>query len=368
MAVLGKRKSRSSALVPRGSIIDSDPAKKSKKQTHEPTISSEDYAAFLRSHFEAEYEPLSNVVANRDHGEESESEGLGAGSGSEWGGLSDDDQGPRSGQGWEDVGDDDDDEDDLDDEAQADPFASPRSPTEIQIVDHSSSSSTPLSAGQMSKRDRRRFLSSVAPSLSARAPLPPAPPLLLLLRPEGGKEEEEEEADTETASSLLKKDLELSRLLGESHLFSSLNTHTSTGASLPFSDRRARLAATDLRIRALGSRRTLVGHQGQKKMPLAQRRGIVQKAGERETKRRREARENGIVLERPGGAGAGGTIGVGAKDKRRKPKTEVAVDMPSVGRMRGAELKLSKKDIREVEGDAGRRIRSTGRAGRKKRR
>jgi hypothetical protein len=77
----------------------------------------------------------------------------------------------------------------------------------------------------------------------------------------------------------------------------------------------------------------------QQKMPMSHKKGIVEKAVLREDKRRKEAKENGIVLERKGG-----------KARRRGGKREAEVDGPSVGRWKEGMLKLSGKDIRDIQG------------------
>lgn len=70
------------------------------------------------------------------------------------------------------------------------------------------------------------------------------------------------------------------------------------------------------------------------------RKGIVAAAGAREAKRRREAKENGVILERE----------TGKKKGRRERKRDFGVDRPGVGRLKGAELRLSDRDIRGIEG------------------
>lgn len=69
------------------------------------------------------------------------------------------------------------------------------------------------------------------------------------------------------------------------------------------------------------------------------RKGIVAAAGAREAKRRREAKENGVILERET-----------SKKGRRERKRDLGVDRPGVGRLKGAELRLSDRDIRGIEG------------------
>lgn len=75
-------------------------------------------------------------------------------------------------------------------------------------------------------------------------------------------------------------------------------------------------------------------------MPISHRKGIVAKETEREEKRRREARENGIILEK-------------AKMKSKKGsdgKRERGVGGPVVGKFSGGTLRLSKRDIHDIEG------------------
>ena len=71
---------------------------------------------------------------------------------------------------------------------------------------------------------------------------------------------------------------------------------------------------------------------------MSMRRGIAAAAGAREAKRRRQARENGIILERE------------VKGKGRKRDRTAAVDRPGVGRMKGAELRISQSDVKGIEG------------------
>ena len=99
---------------------------------------------------------------------------------------------------------------------------------------------------------------------------------------------------------------------------------------------RNRHKATDLRLRALGSKGSILE---QKNMPLSHRKGIIAKATSREELRRREAKENGIVLERA-------VAGKKAPEARR----ERSVGGPSVGRFKGGTLMLSKRDVANIQG------------------
>lgn len=74
-------------------------------------------------------------------------------------------------------------------------------------------------------------------------------------------------------------------------------------------------------------------------MPLSQRRGIARKVAEKEESRRRDAKENGVILEKAIKKRSGG-------DARRQR----GIGAPSVGRFKGGTLKLSKQDVREIQG------------------
>ncbi|KAJ4309679.1 pre-rRNA processing and 40S ribosomal subunit assembly [Fusarium piperis] len=142
----------------------------------------------------------------------------------------------------------------------------------------------------------------------------------------------------EDAPSLLAQDLELRRLLAESHLLApAINGAGHAVAPKAFDAGRTRNKATDLRIQALGSKMSI--HK-QEKMPMNMRKGIIAAADAREAKRRREAKENGVILERE----------TGKKKGRRDRKRDFGVDRPGVGRLKGAELRLSDRDIRGIEG------------------
>ena len=74
-------------------------------------------------------------------------------------------------------------------------------------------------------------------------------------------------------------------------------------------------------------------------MPLAQRRGIKAKAAEKEESRRRTAQQNGVILEKD------------VKGKRKDhSKRQRGIGAPSVGKFQGGMLKLSKRDVAEIEG------------------
>lgn len=210
----------------------------------------------------------------------------------------------------------------------------------------------------MSKSELKRFMSSRLSDLSSTTTaITPTP--------------KNTDPQDEDAPSLLANDLALQRLLSESSLLSKATPNpmfypsSDTGsnpASRPFAAGKLRVATTDLRLQALGSKTSLLK---QAKMPMGMRKGINAAVAGREAKRRREAKENGIVLEREE-----------KKDTRQRTggRREGDVDAPAVGRLKGAQLTLSKRDIMSIQGPptgmGGRDKKSRGRGGggKKKRR
>ena len=199
----------------------------------------------------------------------------------------------------------------------------------------------------MTKREMRAYLSSRPPS---------ALPDDLTATAKSNKSKSKDAApdpEDEDSATLLANDLALQRLIAESKILSS--AAASPSADHSFAEGRTRRITTDMRLQALGSRESLLA---QKKMPMGMRKGIAGAAAAREEKRRREAKENGIILEKA----VGGKKGSGPR-RRRGGGGGLAVDMPGVGRMKGAELRLSQKDIRSMEGP-----RERGGGGKKRRR
>lgn len=151
---------------------------------------------------------------------------------------------------------------------------------------------------------------------------------------------DEEEDSSEAAN--LKHDLALQRLLKESHLINPENPTTAGPEG------KSRLQALDLRLQDLGAKKALAE---QTKMPLAHRRGIQAKAAGREVSRRKEAAENGVILERKKGkltarvGGGGGDVGGGGAERRER-----GIGNPSVGKFRGGTLRLSSRDVKSIEG------------------
>ncbi|QGI62333.1 hypothetical protein CEK27_006304 [Fusarium fujikuroi] len=280
-----------------------------RKPEPEPLISQEDSAAIFRRHFEAEFAPLPEAEAakskfkkanhegsSNDIESEEDEDNNSDGDDGEWSGLSD--------------------EDSVTEEE--------HSPT-IQVVDHSNKQ--PPKQAAMSKRELKAFMSS-------------RPPEQTTPKTEQSLSATSSPSNTlpEDAPSLLAQDLELRRLLAESHLLApAISASGTTIAPKAFATGRTRQKATDLRVQALGSK---VSIHKQEKMPMNMRKGIVAAADAREAKRRREAKENGVILERE----------TGKKKGRRDRGRDVPVDRPGVGRLKGAELRLSDKDIKSIEG------------------
>ncbi|KAG5925204.1 hypothetical protein E4U42_004456 [Claviceps africana] len=271
----------------------------------------------LRRHFEARFQPLegrpSETTTRRADGREPAPSDEEAGEEplSEWDGLSS-----------EEAGDDDEFSDNESDDEEA---------PNVQVVDYSKPH-VPNEAA-MSKRELKAFMSSRPPDHGTAKPTAASAPSKSSPLPED-------------APSLLKQDLELRRLLAESHL---LAPHAAAAKSLSrvsvqaaqqksFSEGRTRSKTTDLRVQALGSKLSI--HK-QDNMPMQMRKGMMAAARAREVKRRREARENGIILERETG-----------KKRRRERGRDGGggVDRPGVGRLRGAELRISERDVRGIEG------------------
>jgi hypothetical protein len=137
------------------------------------------------------------------------------------------------------------------------------------------------------------------------------------------------ENDDPSEAANLKKDLALQRLLAESHLLESSTNPTLSGSN--------RHKATDMRLQALGAKKSLLR---QEKMPMSHRKGMIAKQNDQDERRRREAKDNGIILER---------AKMAAKQSG-DAKRERGVGGPGVGKFSSGTLKLSKKDIFDIEG------------------
>lgn len=160
--------------------------------------------------------------------------------------------------------------------------------------------------------------------------------------------DKDEDDDAAGEATNLKHDLALQRLLKESHLldpstFSTTAAATTSESSSESKAGKSRLQALDLRLQGLGAKQAA---SEQKKMPLAHRKGIAEKAARKETRRRAEATENGVILER---VAKGAQKGVGRKEGKR----ERSMATPGVGKFRGGTLMVSKRDVRAIEGGGG---------------
>ncbi|KAI1772439.1 hypothetical protein F4818DRAFT_444262 [Hypoxylon cercidicola] len=306
-AVLGKRKSRA------------------QKEKAESAVAREDVQEIFRRHFEAQFAPLepSHATPKAETSNEIED-------------LRSDSEDDGSDDSWDGVSGSESDSESLDASNEA-----------VEVVTHTSAPPA-LSNDPLTKRESKAYLSSRIPSSlldpsSSSTTTTPAKP------------SKSKAAADEDAPSLLKNDLALQRLLSESHLFA--GPGGGNGENSTEHKGRNRHLATDLRLAALGSKTSIYK---QAKMPMAHRKGINAAAEARESKRRREARENGIVLERPSASGGGNGKG---KEMRRKRGGEVGA--PAVGRLQNGMLKLSRKDIAEIQGDD---RRGGGRGGGKRRR
>ena len=211
-------------------------------------------------------------------------------------------------------------------------------PEQVLVVDHHTAR-TDSELELLQKSQQRAFMSSKPPKSDDREAQP---------RTFQKSKTEDDSAD----AANVKNDLALQRLLSESHLLNPSTLSTNPNNALAG---KAKLAALDLRLQGLGAKGSLGAQQ---KMPIAHRKGIETKAADREGKRRKEAKENGVILEK---------FRSGPKDSKRKVKgsgerRERGVGGPTVGKFRGGTLKLSEKDVRAVQGPPGKQRRK-GKAG-----
>ncbi|KAL8968408.1 MAG: hypothetical protein Q9183_002476 [Haloplaca sp. 2 TL-2023] len=182
------------------------------------------------------------------------------------------------------------------------------------VVDYQKLPSTNL---DVSREDMKNFMSSKPPSHPDRPPT-------------RAKRKELEPVDTDEAATdaaNLQKDLALQRLLKESHLLDPASSAAPSGQN--------RHKASDLRQQALGSKSSVFL---QKNMPMAQRKGIVAKTAEKADKRRTDAKENGVILEKA------------VTTKRKEPQRQRGIGGPSVGKFSHGMLTLSKKDVANIVG------------------
>ncbi|KAJ9299395.1 hypothetical protein DTO271G3_3017 [Paecilomyces variotii] len=280
----GKRK-RETATVSRNDVAETAEARS------EDTTAGDAHDIFRR-YFESQFEPLdlqpvksartAESEASESEEEEQEDDGSDEESGSEWDGISD-----AEGNG-----------------------------TKVEVVEYTSSHDSTSDA--IDKKARKAFMNAKPPDLSKP----------LTAKSTSKKEEEEEAASYDDAMDL-KNDLALQRLLKESHLLESANDLDPTGKN--------RHKALDLRVQSLGAKTSLFS---QEKMPMSHRKGIKEKAATKEDRRRREARENGIILEKP----------TFKSSKSSAKRRERGIGGPSIGKFAGGTLNLSKGDIMSIQG------------------
>ena len=196
---------------------------------------------------------------------------------------------------------------------------------EIEVIEFKDSR---LDHDEDSKAEMKAFMSSKPPTSAS------APSKTLMVK------KKQDDGDV-TEMTNLKNDQALQKLLRESHLLSASSSGTSTPTLSTTGI--ARHKSTDLHLQSLGAKGSVFT---QKKMPMAQRKHMIQKARTTEEKRRAAAKEAGIILERP-------TMGSSAGKRDASRKRDQAVGLPSVGKFRGGTLNLSKKDVRSITGGGG---------------
>ena len=152
------------------------------------------------------------------------------------------------------------------------------------------------------------------------------PPLSTGLSKGAKKAPVQVEEDSKSDALNLKHDLDLQRLLKESHL---LEKGSKTVTPL-------RNTSIDLRLQSLGAKSSILEQQ---KMPMSHKRGIKMKAAHKESSRRINAQENGVVLERASKV---------AKQSSRQ--RERGVDGPGIGKFKHGTLTLTRKDIAFIQG------------------
>jgi hypothetical protein len=200
----------------------------------------------------------------------------------------------------------------------------------VEVIEYKDSRLDDDEDDDTSKAEMRAFMSSKPPTSTSAASQPPTI-----------KKKPDDADGAESAN--LKNDLALQKLLRESHLLSASASSSGTSTPTLTATGISRHKSTDLHLQSLGAKGSVFT---QKKMPMAQRKHMIQKARLTDEKRRAEAKEAGVILERP-------AVGkpTGKRDDHRK--RDRAVGLPSVGKFRGGTLSLSKKDVRSITGGGG---------------
>ncbi|EGO57850.1 hypothetical protein NEUTE1DRAFT_81805 [Neurospora tetrasperma FGSC 2508] len=231
----------------------------------------------------------------------------------------------------------------------------------VMVVDYSKDPSK-VDTSKMSKKELKAYLSSK----------PPNAILDSNSQTNGTKAKKDKDGEGEDSAAFLANDLALQRLIAESHILSAAGgnaSHYLSSAAAEtdkntraFAEGRIRKKTTDMRMQALGAKGSVLE---QEKMPMNMRKGIKKASETYEQKRRREARENGIILEKASGKGKGNV--------KKRSGGDRPVDMPGIGRMRGAQLTISSREIRSMEnsgpvGRGGRGMGGKAKGGHRKRR
>lgn len=332
--VLGKRKSRASTAP-----------KAAAPAANKPAVSEEEAREIFRRHFEAQFAPLAESTTEgkeTSSGKKSKSKG----GEKKQQQVDDDVEDMRSED--EDEDEDDDEDDDSDDEDQDDWGGLSGSdddeeaeqdtarPNKIEVVDYSqpNAPTNPLAAA-LARREAKTYLSSKVPLSSVGGAEATNKP----------KSNKTKTPTDEDSADLVKNDLALQRLLSESHLFNPTKRSGSLIGSAVTTEHtgRNRHLATDMRVAALAENKNKPSSSifKQDKMPMSHRKGIEGARRDRDAKRRREAKENGIILEKATGSGKKGP---------QRSARERAVDAPAVGKLRNGMLRLSKRDVAEING------------------
>ncbi|KAF2176800.1 hypothetical protein K469DRAFT_698242 [Zopfia rhizophila CBS 207.26] len=204
----------------------------------------------------------------------------------------------------------------------------------VEVVEYSNGRNTGEKA---SRTEMKAFMSSKPPTSQSQT------------RSLATKAKPAEDEDDATETTHLKNDLALQRLLRDSHLLSSTSTSGSNTPTLNATGAQ-RHKSTDLHLLSLGAKSSI---HTQKNMPMSHRKGIAAKNKQREERRRAEARENGVILEKA------------IKVKRFTKERERGVGGPGVGKFRGGTLTLSKRDVADITGGGGEKGRSKGKKGRR---
>lgn len=191
---------------------------------------------------------------------------------------------------------------------------------EVEVISHTTSAAP---FDRASKAEHKAFMTSKPPTIPKKST----------------KSTEADESSDDEASNI-KHDKDLQRLLRESHLLSSTTSSAASGSKTLSkaltANGAARHAALDLSMRSLGAKNST---NFQKNMPMSHRKGIAAKKLATEEKRRREAKDTGVVLEKV------------ARLKSNSVKRDRGAGAPAIGRFEGGTLHLSRKDVRSIRDD-----------------